>query len=194
MTIDVWRRVAALTASVSLLLAPACGSDDESTAAPTTTAHDHASHTHTAEDDAALKPKMHPCSLLTAEEAAVVVGPVAKLVENLGDGQAPVPYSRICAVALQSNRFAAHIGFTQQEVERRFAAFEQNFRAAVEPIGSLGDKANWVSIFRLLLVLDGDDLLVVQMLEPTDDLNTARDKAVKLAAAAVPRLPHNTAQ
>jgi len=179
------RFVAIGVAALVVVSTAACGGlargGGEDNAAPPTTVHDHGSHSH--------KPAMDPCTLLTAEEATKAVGPVVALVENTGEGQAPVPDSRICVVATEGNKLAAHVGFTEQDVKRTFIAYTQRFAKASEPVDSLGDYAAWVSIFRLLMVLKGGELLTVQMLDPNEELPAAKDKAIKLARAAVPRLP-----
>lgn len=185
-----WRRgTAAAVLAAAVMTTAACGRGDTKEAAPPTTVHDHDAHSHEAPSAS-----VDPCSLVTSSDLEVALGPgfvtSATGLPNMG----VIVGSKTCAVSQASDkRLAVSLAVANGDgVTEKFDSYMDRFGKVSEPVAGLGDNASWVPIFRTLMVLqrDGRTVLSIQMLDPQEDTNLSRDKAVKLASAAMPRLTH----
>lgn len=161
------------------------GSEKLSNPTTPTTAHDH-------DDDheAAEKPKIDPCSLVTKSEAADVLGPVKNLTEDAPTAVGVSENQRVCAISLERDeKFGANVGVSSTNASGQIDEFERRLPGLGVEIPGLGDHAVWYEAFRMIVVQDGSEFLSIQLREVTSDVTKAKDQAVQLAKYAVPRLP-----
>ena len=169
--------------------------------------HDHATHDHGAHDhghdhspvaagqndpfgivatgDEGPLPERDPCSLVAADEAAAVLGELAR-VEEAGTGV--VDGQRVCTYALAANpNLSVAIAITDTDAARKLEVLQTYHAAEASALSDLGD-AFWVGPFKLLVARSGDWLLSVHVLVPTEHPEMARIKALQLARTALARL------
>ena len=160
--------------------------------------HDHSGHEHEqpadgrndpfgilGEETGVALPERDPCSVVTAEEAALVLGELAAVGER---GVGVVSGQRVCTYSLASNpHLGAALAITDRDAEDKLELLEHAHSAGAGPVTGL-DGAIWIDQFKLLVVVKGDWLLSVQLLVPAEERPAARAKAVTLATAALDRL------
>ena len=173
----------ALTMAALIVTSAACIRADSTAAdrpqtTTTTEVHDHSRH---------KQPEVNACRLITEGETENVIGPVTPPREG---GLGVVEDQRVCVMTLERDiRFGAHVGFADHDVATKYDGLAGRFENVAESLPDLGEEAVWLEIFRVVLVRVDDELLSVQLSDANEAPASLREKAIKLAAIAVERLP-----
>lgn len=184
-----------VTAAAAAAIVAGCraGDTEGAVGSSSTTPHDHAAHRH--DEAESINATVDPCRLVTQAEASAVLGPVSLLSEDHPTAIGVVSGQRVCALALERDSgMGANIGLTDSAAAGKFDGMQAKLGALGVEIPEMGDRAIWFETFRLLLVLDDDDLLSVQLKEPTMDFAAQKDQAIRLGRIAVGRLRTDRAQ
>ena len=131
---------------------------------------------------------VHVCSLLTRDEAAIVLGGPVDQMEASADGANFPQGSGTCDYTNQGGGLTIKVNFTQLN-KSDFEATMKDLNA--EPVAGVGDAAFWVG--NELTILKGTVDLVIFPLNLTMDAATTLDKAKAIAPQILGRLAKSPA-
>lgn len=171
--------VAATTAVLAMLTAAGCGRHASTkkaaavhTKAPTTTID--------------RRPTTDPCTLVPQDEATAVLGPIGSATEDSPVAIGVVSNQRVCAINLASDpKLGVNVGLSDFDAARKFDNMRKRVGAGSVTVPDLGQQAQWYENFRMVLVLQGRDIISVQVRDIHQDPSIDKDRAVAMARIAV---------
>lgn len=185
-------------AAVAMLLFAGCGGGDDDTTGATVTASSQATsaagtatepadETPEATDDpgddgAGGSTDIDACSLLTADEAALTLG--ADVSD--GESQDQPPFVGCLWTSTTSFDF---VQVSVYQADREGLDVLYALSTTAEPVGGVGDKAQWTGVNKALEVLSGNIDLIIEVRATDMSEEDAKFQATGLAERALGRLP-----